>query len=373
MSESKGGSVWGRWIPHPGNLLTAPEGGAFGGAMGVLVGAPSVVLGCGHLFAVARTPALGAAALQGFCGALATAFGLVVLVASEGAFARSSAAARWRSRPLALVGARLAALLTVLVGFWLLLAALGAHPGGFFFARGNAIFAPGSLDRDAAGAFSAVDWSQTSGHSHSMNGGFVASLWLALPALLAAYLLARPVARLSSLPPRRAVVAWAGTTAALVAIAAVAWGLSLAGLRSLPGADALWRGILWALLGSGLAASMALAAQRRLALWDHADRWRDATLTADLRLVFTDGSGTRPASPQFNGYVGPVVVLPTAESAGSVFRGDGAPADGWVVAGTKAALLESVQCAHATARITVAAVAVMATAPLAAWLVSSVL
>jgi hypothetical protein len=257
----------------------------------------------------------------------------------------------------------------VLVGFAAMLADVGWHPSTFFFVRSNALFDPGGLAVSSDGA----DWSATSGHVAHIIHGLVPAFWLLLPALLASYVFARPVARLAALPPRRAVVAWAGATAALVLAAVVAWGLSLTGFRSLAGADAAWRGILWTLLGSGLAASMALLAQRRLALWDHADRWRDATLTPDLGLVFADGSGSRQASTAFNGYAGPVVVLPTAEAVGSAFRGDGAPSDGWVVVGTKAALLESVQCARAAARITVAAVALMATAPLAAWLVSSVL
>ncbi|MDP3214273.1 MAG: hypothetical protein Q8S73_09230, partial [Deltaproteobacteria bacterium] len=100
--------------------------------------------------------------------------------------------------------------------------------------------------------------------------------------------------------------------------------------------------------------------------------WRDATVTPELRIVFADGSGDRPASEYFRGYAGPVVVMPTAEAAGAVFRGDGAPADGWLVPGTRAALEESVRCVRAMAHLTVAAVGLMAVAPLAVWLVSLV-
>ncbi|MDB4932198.1 MAG: hypothetical protein JWM10_4682 [Myxococcaceae bacterium] len=374
MSESKDGGLWGRWIPHPGNLLTGDGGGGwFAAGFGLVLGVPCVVAGLGAAFGVMRAPSPDVAAATVFMAVIEVAFGAVVLRASENYLVRSPFVTRRRSPALTLLAARAATALALFAGFTAMLADVGRRPATFFLAWGSSMFSPGGVTSDGDRIVDAFNWSATSGHSGHIALGIAPALWLVLPALLASYLLSRPVARLASLPPRRAVVAWAGTTAALVAIATVAWALSLVGLRSLPGADALWRGILWTLAGSGLAATMALAAQKRLALWDHADRWRDATLTADLRLVFADGSGSRPSSPHFNGYVGPVVVLPTADSAGSVFRGDGAPSDGWVVVGTKAALLESVQCAHATARITVAAVALMATAPLAAWLVSSVL
>lgn len=126
----------------------------------------------------------------------------------------------------------------------------------------------------------------------------------------------------------------------------------------------------WMIVGAGLALSMAVSARKQLSIWDGPERWRDATLTPDLRLVFADAAGARPASSHFVGYSGPVVVIPTAGEAGAVFRGDGAPTDGWVVPGTRASLDEAVRCARVMAWLTVATVAVVAVAPLAMLLAS---
>jgi hypothetical protein len=367
MSDAGNGSLWGRWLPHPGNALSPSKpGGWVVGFAGLLFGAPALSGGLGMLFGATRAPSVGAALGQLFAGAVGVAIGGVLLVSGEGALGGASIEGLSRSRPVAMLAARAALALAVVVGFVALLGHIGLGYAQLFQASGASLY-------DPAGALPVTndaDWYRLSGHGAAVRFGLAAAFWTLPPGLLVIGFASRLLPRLGAMRVRPAVMAWAGAVATLTLVAALAWGASRLGWYTASGAAVVWRGALWTLAGAGVTAALALLAQRRLAIWDHPERWRDATVTPDLRIVFADGSGARPASEYFRGYSGPVVVMPTAETAGSVFRGDGAPADGWLVPGTRAALEESVRCVRAMARVTVAAVGFIATAPMAAWLIT---
>ncbi|MDP3218093.1 MAG: hypothetical protein Q8S73_28565, partial [Deltaproteobacteria bacterium] len=318
MNPSKE-SVWGRWLPHPGNLPTQRGSGGWAlGVFGLLIGTYFLLSGVGYVFGIARSPMVGAVAFAVGGGGVGAFFGALFLKAAEGALGGVSIAGLRRSRPVGLLVARASLLLALLVGFGRMLVHIACTADDVFFAAGGSLYEPGFVGpRDWL--YDAVGWMETSGHTSSVLAGTMTGLVAFVPALIVFGLLSRYLVGLGTVRTRPAVLAWAGTVAALSLVAGVAWGASQLGLYSVHGASTVWRGLLWTGALSGLAAVLALVAQRRLAIWDHPDRWRDATVTPELRIVFADGSGDRPASEYFRGYAGPVVVMPTAEAAGAVF------------------------------------------------------
>jgi hypothetical protein len=340
--------------------------------VGLLLGVPLMSMGIGCLFGAIRATTLGTAVLVLAVGAMLSLVGALVLFSAEAALRGASINASNRSRAATQLAARAALLCATIAGFGGTLVRLVGSTDWMFEAPLVRIYDPaGTMGRhnaindELSETIRALHW-------ESVGGGASTAFWTLVPALIGFGLLSRYLVGLGTVRTRPAVLAWAGTVAALSLVAGLAWGASQLGLYSVHGASTVWRGLLWTGALSGLAAVLALVAQRRLAIWDHPERWREATVTPELRIVFADGSGDRPASEYFRGYAGPVVVMPTAEAAGAVFRGDGAPTDGWLVPGTRAALEESVRCVRAMAHLTVAAVGLMAAAPLAVWLVSLV-
>lgn len=333
MSDSTSKS-W--WIRQPGEMMGSLDGslsGLFGLLFGVSLLTAALALGLRAVVAEdwfgAASKALGAGML-GFVGLHVAAWG----EASVAGWFRDS---RRTSTARVSLGARAAVLVSVLV-------AVGCEVAHVYAGMG------------------------IGGGPDDVSGGVGVAVTAMVPALVVGALLSRQLLRLDGVRGRRVVIGWAGFTALSVVGALVAASYFWFACGSLATLSAAGPRVLWTLVGSAVALAMAASARKRLAIWDGADRWREATLTPDLRLVFADGSGSRPASAYFSGYSGPVVVMPTAAEAGAVFRGDGAPADGWVVPGTRAALEEAVRCSRVMARVTVAAVALVATAPLAVWL-----
>jgi len=331
------------WVTQPGALMSADSGGgAVAGVVGMLLGVPILVhaltLGIGALGV--RVPVLAAfqgvgALIVGFIGVALTSFG-------ERAFAGSINGHAGFSAGRVAVALRTALAAAMLLGVGAALAHVWGRRAGW-----------------------AVSGDEAGDNVVAALAGLVVTLAVCVP-------LSRKLVGLGVVRWQRPVNGWAGVTLLLVVVGLVVTAYACVSQGSLDALLLHGRWVLWTVAGSALAVVMAASARKQLSIWDGADRWRDATLTPDLRLVFPDGSGSRAASAYFNGYAGPVVVMPTAAEAGAVFRGDGAPADGWVVPGTRAALEEAVRCARAMAAVTVAAVALVATAPLAVWLVSLV-
>ena len=76
------------------------------------------------------------------------------------------------------------------------------------------------------------------------------------------------------------------------------------------------------------------------------------------------------ASAVVGEYRGPVVVIPLGEQRKGVFRGDGAPDDGWTVPGTVATLRAASEASRLASSATILSVLCLALAPLAATLFS---
>ncbi len=329
------------WITQPGALMNAPGGGALTGLAGMLIGVPTLVYALTLGIDALGTPEPVFAVFEWVGALIVGAVGV-----SLTSFGERSFAGAFRGRGGLSAGRVAVALRTSLAAALLLgVGAALVHILGRRTIQGS------------------ITGDQTSDGVALAMMGLLAMLTVAVP-------LSRQLVRWGGLPWRRSVIAWAGVTALSLAVALA---MTMYACLSQGTVDSLLlngRWMLWTLVGGATALLMAASVRKQLSIWDGADRWRDATLTPDLRLIFADGSGSRSASSHFNGYAGPVVVMPTAAEAGAVFRGDGAPADGWVVPGTRAALEEAVRCARAMAAVTVAAVALVATAPLAVWLVS---
>ena len=328
------------WVTQPGALMNAQGGGVLTGLAGIVLGVLSLTYALAAGLVAMLGPTVGDLAVLGTLSAIAAVLGVALVSFGESYFARWFRASARTSVARMALAVRAAVAASLVVGFGATLTTWVA----------SALKVDRSVVPDV---------------------GFpIASLVLVL-ALTVGGLLSQRLLRLEGLRWQRAAIGWAGFTALLLvtglAFTGFAW-FRTGDLALSVSFSGRWMG--WTLSGSALAVLMAASARKRLSIWDGADRWRDATLTPDLRLVFADGSGSRAASAYFSGYSGPVVVMPTAAEAGSVFRGDGAPADGWVVPGTRAALEEAVRCSRAMAAVTVAAVALIATAPLAVWLVS---
>lgn len=323
------------WVRQPGELMGAREG-SLSGLFGLVIGVSLLTAAVGLGLRAMATPDWFEAAARVVGGGMLGFVGLHVVSWGEASVAGWFRDSGRTSTARVSLAARVAVSLAVLAGV------------GFELLRplGRVGISPASDD---------------------LSGGAGASVAVLVPALVVGALLSRQLLRLDGVRWRRVVVGWAGFTALTLVAGLGATAYCWSAFGSLAGLSLLGRQVLWTLAGSAIALTMAASAQKRLSIWDGAERWREATLTPDLRLVFADGSGSRPASAYFNGYSGPVVVMPTAAEAGAVFRGDGAPADGWVMPGTRGALEEAVRCSRLMARVTAATVAVLATVPLAAW------
>lgn len=117
-------------------------------------------------------------------------------------------------------------------------------------------------------------------------------------------------------------------------------------------------------------ASVAIAAytvhvrNRQVAPWSTPATWRAAHIGEGRWIHFHDGAALRQASPFFERWQGDVVVVPTAGGDTGPFRGDGAPADGWVIPGTVASLTDAVRVSRAAGTALALAVLTAGAAPL---------
>lgn len=170
-------------------------------------------------------------------------------------------------------------------------------------------------------------------------------------------------------PRALALVAFIAALGAVsIAVAATRWN----GLSSLPAvaltarlSDAL---VSW-VFGAGLLAlsALMLAVTRAAGQpWRDADAWLDGSIGEGRVLRFASGVAPRQASEVFGEYRGPVVVIPLGETRKGVFRGDGAPDDGWTVPGTIETLRDAVATSTLSAHATTLAVMCLATASLLA-------
>lgn len=181
--------------------------------------------------------------------------------------------------------------------------------------------------------------------------------------------------------PKLAALAERITPRALAAIAVVA-GL---GALSIAGAATRWNGLAalptvslssglsdalmaWSFGAALLALSALMLAITRAAgqPWSDPDSWLDASIGEGRALNFSNGAAPRQAAEVFGEYRGPVVVIPLGASRKGVFRGDGAPDDGWTVPGTMSTLRAAVEASKLSAHATTLTVMCLALASLLA-------
>jgi hypothetical protein len=131
--------------------------------------------------------------------------------------------------------------------------------------------------------------------------------------------------------------------------------------------------VVWIFGASLLALSALMIAIARAAEhpWREPESWLDGAIGEGLTLTFANGAAPRQASSAFGAYRGPVVVIPLGAQRKGVFRGDGAPDDGWTVPGTVSTLRDAVRASRLATDATVLAVLCLATAALSAALLAA--
>ncbi len=130
-------------------------------------------------------------------------------------------------------------------------------------------------------------------------------------------------------------------------------------------AEALpWGWLTLAGLVLGMALTLVALQRLRLVPWSQPVSWLAARITADRWIRFAEGSAPRKASLEFGDWQGDVVVVPTADFPTGPFRGDGSPADGWVIPGTVSGLSAAVRTATIATDVYALAVLLVGLAPL---------
>lgn len=207
----------------------------------------------------------------------------------------------------------------------------------------------------------------------------------AIAVSLTVALFALSIASTGRTPSLARIASWLTPRAlALVAFMAALGALSIAGaatrwngISSLPSValtPVLSNALVSWLFGAGLLAlsALMLAVTRAAGRpWGDADAWLDGTIGEGRVLSFASGVAPRQASEVFAEYRGPVVVIPLGETRKGVFRGDGAPDDGWTVPGTVETLRAAVATSTLSAHATTLTVVCLATASLLATIVAA--
>lgn len=130
-----------------------------------------------------------------------------------------------------------------------------------------------------------------------------------------------------------------------------------------------WMWAIFTAFVTGLGALLLAIGRNALGkVWNKPETWIEGRVNDERMIVFRDGA-PRPASAWFAGYVGPVTVIPTAQSGGGPFRADGSPDDGWAVPGARAELVKMVKACRGAVDGSVLALVLVGMAPLVAALV----
>ena len=98
---------------------------------------------------------------------------------------------------------------------------------------------------------------------------------------------------------------------------------------------------------------MFVAQRADRAPWSAPETWLAASLEEGNMLRFANGAAPRQCPDSLSQHRGPVVVIPLGAARRGVFRGDGAPDDGWTVPGTLETVREGVVNADVAASATV--------------------
>lgn len=127
--------------------------------------------------------------------------------------------------------------------------------------------------------------------------------------------------------------------------------------------------VIFSVFVTGFAALLLALGRNALGkVWSKPETWIEGRVNDERMIVFRNGA-PRPASTWFQGYVGPVTVIPTAQSGGGPFRADGSPDDGWAVPGARDELVKMVQACRGAVDGSVLALVLVGVAPLVAALV----